>query len=224
MNKLGNGASSHPDLVYDGQLPLQIETVQSLIVQIKAGNASIPIPSKLILVSHPSSSILNAELAETHPDDADALMTGYPAGGASNKGGKPSFHFLPAGLSVPSRFPADLNYGYLLMNSELNRTSGFYYEGHYDLAISHLDYLNAGSVPLGKNFNLGPPTQPAFKGKVLVVTGQKDPAVCGFTHVEQCAYNNTRIVGVNAAFSSNTGFDYYVPHTGHDLNWHNSAP
>ena len=225
MDKLGNGASSHPDPVYDVQLPLQMETVHSLIKQIKAGNASIPIPSKIICGAHSSGSILATDLAQTHPDDVDALLlTGYPAGGANNKGGIPSYHYLPAALSAPTRFPASLNYGYLLMNSEINRTTAFYYKGHYDPAIPHLDYETAGAQPLGEGFNLGPQTQPAFKGKVLVVTGTKDPAICGFTSVEQCAYNDSRIRAVREAFGGNTGFDFYMPPTGHDLNWHYSAP
>ena len=225
VDKLGNGASSHPDPVYDVQLPLQMETVHSLISQIKAGKAGVPIPSQLIFVAHSSGSILGADLAQTHPDDIDALvLTGYPAGGANNKGGIPSYHLLPAAISAPIRFPPNLNHGYLLMNSEFNRTSAFYYEGHYDPLIPHLDYLTSGSQPLGEGFNLGPPSQPAFKGKVLVVTGTKDPAICGFTPVEQCAYNDTRVKGVDGAFESNTGFAFYMPPSGHDLNWHYSAP
>ena len=225
VDKLGNGASSRPDPVYDVQLPLQMETFHSLITQIKAGNASIPIPSKLIFVAHSSGSILGADLAQTHPDDVDALvLMGYPAGGANNKGGIPSYHYLPAAISAPARFPVTFNYGYLLMNSELIRTGAFYYRGHYDPAIPHLDYLTAGSQPLGEGFNLGPPAQPAFRGKVLVVTGQKDPAVCGFTPVERCVYNDTRVKGVEEAFGGNSGFDFYMPPTGHDVNWHHSAP
>ena len=225
VDKLGNGGSSHPDPVYDVQLPLQMETVHSMITQIKAGKGGIPIPSKFIFVAHSSGSIVAADLAETHPDDIDALvLTGYPAGGANNKGGIPSYHLLPAAISAPTRFPANLNYGYLLMNSEFNRTSAFYYKGHYDPSIPHLDYLTSGPQPLGEGFNLGRPTQPAFKGKVLVVTGTKDPAICGFTPVEQCVYNDTRVKGVDKAFEGNTGFDFYMPPTGHDLNWHYSAP
>lgn len=225
VDKLGSGASSHPDPVNDVQLPLEMETIHSLIMQIKAGDAGISVPSKLILVGHSSGSILGADLAQTHPDDVDALvLTGYPAGGANNNGGVPSYHFLPAAISAPARFPSDLDYGYLLMNSELNRTSAFYYEGHYDPAIAHLDYRTAGSTPIGESLNLGPPTQPAFKGKVLVITGQKDPTICGFTPAEQCAYNDTSIVGVDKAFLGNTGFDSYLPPTGHVLNWHYSAP
>ena len=110
------------------------------------------------------------------------------------------------------------------MNSEYNRTSAFYYPEHYDPLIPHLDYITEGVQPLGEGFNLGPQVQPAFKGKLLVVTGQKDPAICGFTPVNECAYNDTRVRAVDGAFSGNTGFDFYMPPTGHDLNWHYSAP
>lgn len=223
VDKLGNGNSSHPDPVYDVQLPLQMEAMHTLITQIKAGQAGIPSYSEIIFVAHSSGSIIGATLAEVHPDDVDAVvLTGYPAGGANNKGGIPSYHLLPAAYNP--RFPKDLNYGYLLMNSEFNRTSAFYYAGHYNPKIPHLDYLTEGPQPLGEGFNLGPQMQPAFKGKVLVITGQKDPAICGFTPVDQCPYNDTRILGVDKAFSSNTGFDFYMPPTGHDLNWHYSAP
>ena len=226
VDKLGNGASSHPDPIYDVQLPLQMETIHTLITHLKTGlNTSIPIPSTLILVAHSSGSILAASLAQTYPHDIDVLiLTGYPAGGSNNKGGIPSYHLLPAALSAPSRFPLDLNPGYLLMNSGINRTSAFYYKGHYDPEIPRLDYLTEGPQPIGEGLNLGPATQPAFKGKVLVVTGQKDPAICGFTPVEVCAYNESRVRGVGEAFSGNSGFDFYMPDTGHDLNWHYSAP
>ena len=224
VDKLGNGASSHPDPVYDVQLPLQMETMHSLITQIKTpGLSPIPTHSSYIFVGHSSGSILAAALAQTHPTDIDALiLTGYPAGGANNKGGIPSYHYLPAAYNT--RFPTTLNYGYLLMNSEVNRTSAFYYAGHYDPQIPHLDFLTEGAQPLGEGFNLGPATQPAFRGKVLVVTGTKDPAICGFIPVEECKYNTTRVVGVDKEFANNGGFDFYMPPTGHDLNWHYSAP
>ncbi|KAL6714367.1 hypothetical protein ACLMJK_007790 [Lecanora helva] len=223
VDKLGNGASSHPDPVYDVQLPLQMETIHSLITQLRSPDLSpIGQHKEYILVGHSSGSILAATLAQTHPDDISALiLTGYPAGGSNNKGGIPSYHYLPAHLNP--RFPPTLNPGYLLMNSEANRTSAFYYAGHYDPQIPHLDFLTQGAQPLGEGFNLGPATQPAFKGKVLVVTGTKDPAICGFVPVDECAFNSTRIVGVNGSFGGNSGFDYYMPDTGHDLNWHYSA-
>lgn len=68
VDELGNGASSHPDPVYDVQLPLKLETVHSLIMQIKSGNAGIPVSPKLSSVSHSFGWILNPNLARTHPN------------------------------------------------------------------------------------------------------------------------------------------------------------
>lgn len=87
------------------------------------------------------------------------------------------------------------------MNSDFNRTSAFYYDGHYDPAMTHLDCLTSGIQPFGEGFNLGPLMQPAFKGKVLVVTGQKDPTLCRITPMDWSAYKDTRVMSVNAAFS-----------------------
>ena len=228
VDKLGNGESSHPDPAYDVQLPLQMETVYSLIQQIKAGRApGIPAPLKgaLIYVGHSSGSILGAALAQTHPSAVDALvLTGYPAAKSNNKGGTPSYHYFPAALSRPNQFPRNLNYGYLRMNSEFNRTSAFYYPRHYDPRIAHLDYETQGAQPIGEGFDLGPPTQPSFKGKVLVVTGTKDPVICGFIPVDECKFNQNILTAVKNDFSGNTGFDWYAPQSGHALNWHYSAP
>ena len=228
VDKLGNGGSTHPDPIYDVQLPLQMETVHSLITLIKSGRAAgIPVPPKggLVFVGHSSGSLLGADLAQTHPSDVDALvLTGYPAGGSNNRGGTPSYHYLPAALSRPAQYPPNLNYGYLRMNSEINRTAAFYYKGHYDPKIAHLDYETQGVQPIGEGFSLGPPAQPAFKGKVLVVTGTKDPAICGFTPVDECRFNETILTAVGERFSENSGFDWYALVSGHVVNWHYSAP
>lgn len=228
VDKLGNGESSHPDPLYDVQLPLQMETIYSLIKIIKKGQAAgIPVPPKsgLIYVSHSSGSLLGAALAQAHPEAVDALvLTGYPAGRGNNRGGDSAFHYFPATLSRPTQYSKDLNYGYLRMNSEINCTSALYYEGHYDPSIPHLDYETQGAQPIGEGADLGPRTQPAFKGKVLVVTGTKDPAICAFTPVERCVFNETILTAVDKNFAGNSGFDWYAPVSGHNINWHYSAP
>lgn len=67
---------------------------------------------------------------------------------------------------------------------KVNRTSAFYYKGHYDPKISHLDYETRGMQPIGEGCDFGPSTKPAFKGKLLVVTGTKGPAICGLIPVD----------------------------------------
>ena len=137
VDTLGNGASSHshPGPTYDVQLPIQMETMHALITQIKSGTTGVPLASQHVFLPHSSGSVLAATLTETHPSDIDALiLTGYPAGGVNNKGGISYYHYLSAAYNT-SRFPATLNPAYLLINSEPNRTSAFYYSDDYGPSI-----------------------------------------------------------------------------------------
>lgn len=84
--------------------------------------------------------------------------------------------------------------------------------------IAHLDFLTEGPQAIGEGFNLGTPTRPAFKGKVLVIAVEKDSIICHFTFVDQFSKNGMAVRNVDKAFSSNSGFDFYMPPTGHDLN------
>ena len=225
IDKFGNGGSSHPSPTEYVQLPLQMETVHSIVKLVKSGHRRSPIPKheKLIFVGHSSGSILGADHAQYHPDDFDAfVLTGYPSGGSNQRAGISAQAYLPAALSDPKRFD-HLQQGYLLQNNESVHTESFYYKGHFDPSVAHFDYIYRGTVPLGESFTFGALTQPAYRGKVLVVTGSKDPIICGFTPVNQCALNLTNVLQVRKNFGNNTGFDYYIPVSGHALNWHFSA-
>lgn len=92
------------------------------------------------------------------------------------------------------------------MTTVSNRTSAFYCKGLYDPSLPHLDYLTAGSQPLRKGLNLDQATQPESNGKRLVVTEQKDPAVCGAMCIQ-----GHEDVGVEAVLSGTTGFKLYMP-------------
>lgn len=85
-----------------------MEAAHSLIIQIKAWDAGILLRSKTQTRSHSSGSILGAGLAQTHPDDLDALVyTGYQTGGANNEGDVPFYHYPPAAIQGINPFPHD---------------------------------------------------------------------------------------------------------------------
>ena len=224
IDRLGSGASSHPDPLLDVQLPLQMETVHAVIKQIKSGNAGISKPGTYIFVGHASGSSLGASLAQTYPDDVDALvLTAYSSGSSINTSLTLSQQYEPAAISDPKRF-GNLSYGYLLGNSLAARTAALYYQGHYDPTIPISDYSSRGVQALGERFSQGPEVEPAFKGKVLVVTGANDQVVCGSTPARECSLVSDAVMNVNATFSSSTGFEYYIPQTGRNVNWHYQAP
>ena len=105
------------------------------------------------------------------------------------------------------------------MTTVSNRASAFYSKGLYDPSIPHLDYLTAGSQPLRKGFNLDQATQPEFNGKRLVVTEQKDPAVCSYTSVEQRAYKDMRMRELRWFSPALLGSSCTCRPHKHDLNW-----
>lgn len=224
VDKIGNGDSSHTDPILDVQLPLQIETIHSMIAQIKRARVKVSKPKSITLVGHSSGSILTAALVQAYPKDADAVvLTAYSTRQPS---GSPNTTLVPdvapATISDPERF-GNLSYGYLLGNSLDVRTLYGYYEGHYNATIASNDYATRGVQPIGEGFNSGLTDHPKFKGKVLVVTGSKDQ---GATPAELCEPKlvTSAVMEVNATFPSITGFEYYTPQAGHVLNWHYNAP
>lgn len=201
-----------------------METVHAIIEQIKSGNTEIPKSGTYIFVGHASGSSLGASLAQTYPDDVDALvLTGYSSGSSTNTSLLLAQQYEPAAISDPKRF-GNLSYGYLLGNSLSARTATLYYQGHYDPTIPPSDYSFRGVQAIGERFSLGPKFVPAFRGKVLVVTGANDQVVCGSTPARECSLVPDAVMNVNATFSSSTGFEYYVPQTGRNVNWHYKAP
>ena len=197
-----------------------METIHALITQIKAGKTKVPKPKTVIFVGHASGSSLGASLAETYPEDVDAVvLTAYTPGSSINQSLSLSQQYAPAAISDPQRF-GNLSYGYLLPGSLAARTDALYYAGHYDPAIALNDYASRDVHALGERFDLGPKTQPDYKGKVLVVTGANDQFVCGAIAAQDCSLIPDAVMNVNATFSSSTGFEYYMPQTGRSINWH----
>lgn len=200
-----------------------METIHALIKQIRSGFTLIPKPDTLVFVGHASGSSLGALLAQTYPDDVDALvLTGYSPGSSINQSLTLAQQYAPAAISDPVRF-GTLSYGYLLPGSLAARTSAFYYQGHYDPAIPLNDYSSRGVQAIGEKFDAGPKSQPAYRGKVLVVTGSNDQVVCGAIARQQCSLISDAVMNVNATFPSSTGFEYYLPQTGRNINWHYKA-
>ena len=226
IDNLGNGQSSHPDPVWDVQLPLQVETIHAVIAQIKAGNTVIAKPRSIVVVGHSSGSILGADLVGSYPDDVDALvLTAYAPGLNSSINATVTQAYQAAAVSDPERF-GNLTYGYLLQNNISAYTDDGYYSGYYDPSIAQEDYATRGVQPIGELLNASAPsTSPLYKGKVLVVTGENDQSVCGDVPAASCATVADQVMNVNSTFSSSTGFEYFVPlNTGHNINWHYSAP
>lgn len=62
-----------------------------------------------------------------------------------------------------------------------------------------------------------------FQWQIARGDGTERPGGLRLHAVERCAYDETRVEGVNGAFGGSTGFEFYVPPSGYDVNWQHSA-
>ncbi|CAO1606133.1 hypothetical protein XANCAGTX0491_009633 [Xanthoria calcicola] len=232
IDRLCNGASSHPDTQLDCQLSTSTEVLHKLVSVLRAGNAStgIPVPETLTYVGHSAGSIAGANLAQAYPEDIDTLvLTGYPSGPIATIGAAayyaeqnlsvpasspPSpFAYRPAYLADPKRF-SGLDQGYFASTNASARQS--LYAGDYDPSFPEKDYVTRGSSPLGESSFTGVLSFDAFKGPVVVVTGDLDGAAWA---------DRDAIARTKARFPAAARFEWVrVPQTGHDVNFHRAAP
>lgn len=92
----------------------------------------------------------------------------------------------------------------------------FLYAGDYDPSFPEKDYVTRGSSPLGKSSFTGVLSFDAFRGPVVVVTGDLD----GAAWTDKDAIARTK-----ARFPSAARLEWVrVPQTGHDVNFHRAAP
>ncbi|KAL8828042.1 MAG: hypothetical protein Q9170_006770 [Blastenia crenularia] len=231
IDRLCNGASSHPDPQLDCQLTTSTEVFHTLISSLRSGNASsaIPVPETLTFVGHSAGSIAGTDLVQTYPEDVDTLiLTGYPSGPISYTGAlkyyaehnitppasTPSNQiYRPAYLADPKRF-SGLDQGYIASTNASART--IFYASDYDPALPALDFGSRGSSPLGEASYTGALSFPAFRGGVMVLTGNLDY----FAWLDKDVVRRTR-----ARFPSARSFEWvYAPNVGHDVNFHRAAP
>ncbi|KAL8672287.1 MAG: hypothetical protein Q9168_003230 [Polycauliona sp. 1 TL-2023] len=189
IDRLCYGESSHLDPVLDCQLTTGIEIFHALFADLKKGTASpkIPIPSELAFVGHSAGSIAVSNFVQAYPDDVDtAILTGWPSATIARAGAAEYYEsrnmtqppgptgqsgFLPGAIAFSNRF-AGLDQGYIASTSLNSRAIG--YEGKYDPSYPPLDYMTQSTLPLGETSYTGLLSFPAFKGRIVIATGEFD--------------------------------------------------
>ncbi|KAL8999838.1 MAG: hypothetical protein Q9169_001378 [Polycauliona sp. 2 TL-2023] len=230
IDRLCYGESSHPDPVLDCQLSTVIETFHALLAGLKQGKASpkIPIPSELAFVGHSSGSIVASNFVQAYPNDVDtAILTGWPSATIANVGAKEYYESrnltqppspavesdpLPGAIAFPDRF-AGLDQGYIVSTRLTAREIG--YRGNYDPSYPPLDYLTQSTLPLGDGSYTGLLSFPAFKGRVIIATGDSD----------QFAFADPDVIErIRGRFPSASSYHWVNgTQSGHLVNYHKSA-
>ncbi|KAH8886623.1 alpha/beta-hydrolase [Thozetella sp. PMI_491] len=220
IDRLGHGQSiEHPDAVEVLQLSLHVETIHQVVASIRDDTALGVTFDSIVYVGHSYGTGAGVALAAKYPQDIDILV----ATGFSNSLYAPAFapvfqDLVPA-RDLSPRF-AGLLPGYLSTQNESIREAAFY-AGAYDPAIAHLDYTLADTIVPGEILTLSVPLTRGFTGPVLVVTGADDAGACNPKTGLTCE----DILKTTGPLFPNSTYRFYAPpDTGHDLNFHFSAP
>ncbi|KAK0712461.1 hypothetical protein B0T26DRAFT_752694 [Lasiosphaeria miniovina] len=225
IDRLGQGAdAAHPDPRNIVQAQLHAEIIHQLITTIRKNaknNALGQGFDKIVYVGHSFGSILGTAVGRQYPADADVtVLTGYSS--APNLGAISGYQLASAALFRPQQF-AGYPLGYTMMPVEAERRANFF-EGAYDPALAHFDYLTQRPSTDGEWATLAAGAGPGggdYPGAVFVAAGVYDVGACQPPLATcQDILNKTRL-----AFPKARAYDFFAPdNTGHALSLHYSAP
>lgn len=221
VDRYGNGASTRGDPLQDVQLPLEAELLYQVIQKIKAGEISGQ-KSRVVFVGHSLGSQSGQFLLKSHPDAVDAaILTGLAT--SSNPEAfnltlelrnKPARDFVPRFAHLPQ--------GYLV-NTVAQVRETLFYSNAYDHSIPAKDFKTRGTLAVGEILDFPSFAVPEYIAPLFVLTGNNDKLFCSPDPKDDC---RAGLQGVRPTyFPNSSNFDYFsVPLTGHDLDFHFSAP
>lgn len=227
IDRVGHGASSHPDPVTVAQFELNVSVLHQVISQIRAGPSRNPLQKtfgRVIYVGHSYGSFLGNAVAREYPNDFDAMiLSGYsvnikfPVPILLNK--FDSAVNTAGGAEINRHLPL----GYLRATNETGRGVAFYGQpGSFDPNILAFDFASADTVTVGELLTqAGGFVAAGYKGPVLIVTGDSDVIFCN----EVFGTCKSTLLSTQSLFPNSTQFDVYVAeNAGHCLTLHYSAP
>lgn len=238
IDRLGTGASDHPDPVNVVQAPLQAELLHVLIVQLRGPTRPqwpFTSQSKIVFVGHSYGSILGTQLSTKHPQDIDAFVqTGLaiPLPNENALPGQLADVYVQASTYNPQRFaPATYAHGYLASSNKQGREETYYSQpGDYSEALYNLDFANERTVALGEVLTQNLYNSTTYSNPVFVYTGQEDAIFCGngtrAIGPPDCGPGGSQVAAVKALYpavpASKFGF-YAQPRAGHASQLHYTA-
>jgi pimeloyl-ACP methyl ester carboxylesterase len=184
IDRLGNGASEHPEPILHVQDPLHVEVIHNIIHLARTNQLPIPSPrafNTILLAGHSLGSVISNVLNMKYPADAEAtLLTGYaPILPINEIGILVQGWLFPAYIYEPARY-GGYNPGYLEFTNRADFDFLFYLPGQFDHNLESLDYATRGTFALGEAATAALPSQVAteYTNPVLVITGSHDSFFC----------------------------------------------
>lgn len=131
-DRLGVGASDHPDPIQVVQTSLQVEIAQSLISGLRKGVFGGQKFQNVVGVGHSFGAIQAVGVAERSPEAFDALvLTGFSTNSSAMTATFADFNNAIASQNQPTRF-GNLTNGYLVPGSAISSQFAFFHYPNFD--------------------------------------------------------------------------------------------
>lgn len=222
-DRLGVGASDHPDPINVVQTSTEITVLHSLVTSLRKGALACTSFKKVIGIGHSLGSAITSGLTAAVPTDLDAaILTGY----SLSSTGLPTFFaaqdFTIANQSDPTRF-SHLNSGYLVANNIIGTQFAFFRSPNFPAANLAIAQASAQTLTIGELFSTIEPPKPAanYTGAVQVVTGANDQPFCDG---DCLSGGQDALLAVKKLYPKASAFGTFMPNgTGHAVNLHYAA-
>lgn len=131
-DRLGIGASEHPDPLQIVQAPLEVEIAHSLIQSLRSGAFGKTTYTNLVGVGHSFGSIQSQSITADYPQDLDAVvLTGFSTNNAAMPATFVAFNPAIANENQPPRF-SDLPNGYWVTDTSISNQLTFLRAPNFD--------------------------------------------------------------------------------------------
>lgn len=132
FDRLGTGASDHPDPIQIVQAAIQVEIIHVLVSLLRAGKLADATFNNVVGVGHSFGSIQSVGVAANYPKDFDAVvLTGFSTDSAPLPLTIADFNPAIASLNEPAKF-SGLSNGYLLVDNAIGNQFAFYHYPDFD--------------------------------------------------------------------------------------------
>jgi hypothetical protein len=132
-DRLGVGASDHPDPIQVVQASIQVEIIHQLVSFLRSGKLAGQTFKEIVGVGHSFGSIQTVGIAARYPKDFDALaLTGFSVSNGSLGLTFANFNSAIANKNRPARF-GHLPNGYLVVDNAIGNQFAFLYYPNFDV-------------------------------------------------------------------------------------------
>lgn len=132
-DRLGVGASDHPDPIQIVQAPIQVEIIHTLINFLREGKLAGQAFKDVVGVGHSFGSIQSVGVLAKYPKDFDAVvLTGFSTDTLALPTTFADFNSAIASQNQPARF-GHLPNGYLVVDNSIGNQFAFFYYPNFDV-------------------------------------------------------------------------------------------